>query len=196
MVSAPVSREQLWPLGPGDALLAGGTWLFSEPQPHLRRLVDITGLGWPPVVLDDTGIELAATCTIAEVARRSASLPADWVAAPLLRRCCTALLALFKIWESATIGGNIGAGIPAGAMIVACADCGDYEMPVAEFVTGMSTNVMAFGDVLRSMQLPAAGMRARTAFFASWRPRRWAGPVSWSSDVASPWAMVAGSSFR
>ena len=25
----------------GDAWLAGGTWLFSEPQPHLRRLIDL-----------------------------------------------------------------------------------------------------------------------------------------------------------
>jgi CO/xanthine dehydrogenase FAD-binding subunit len=175
VVSTPTSREELWPLGPGDALLAGGTWLFSEPQPHLRRLVDITGLGWRPIVLDDNGIELAATCTIAEVSRLSASLPADWIAAPLLRRCCTALLASFKIWDSATIGGNICLSFPAGAMIslasaldgrvrVWRADGGDYEVPVAAFVTGMSTNVMAFGDVLRSVRLPAHAMRARTAF--------------------------------
>ncbi len=38
--------------GPADAVLAGGTWLFSEPQPTVTRLVDITGLGWPPVTLD------------------------------------------------------------------------------------------------------------------------------------------------
>jgi hypothetical protein len=44
------------------------------------------------------------------------------------------------------------------------ADGGDYEMPVAAFVTGMSTNVMTFGEVLRSVHLPAAAMRARTAF--------------------------------
>jgi CO/xanthine dehydrogenase FAD-binding subunit len=175
VVDAPTSREELWPLGPGDALLAGGTWLFSEPQPHLRRLVDITGLGWRPVVLDDNGIELAATCTIAEVARLSSTLPADWVAAPLLRRCCTALLASFKIWGSATIGGNICLSFPAGAMIslasaldgrvrVWRSDGSDYELPVAAFVTGTSTNVMAVGDVLRSVHLPAAAMRARTAF--------------------------------
>jgi len=33
----------------GDAWLAGGTWLFSEPQPHLRRLIDLQGLGWQPL---------------------------------------------------------------------------------------------------------------------------------------------------
>jgi len=46
VVSVPTCRGELWPLGAGDAVLAGGTWLFSEPQPHLRRLVDITALGW------------------------------------------------------------------------------------------------------------------------------------------------------
>ena len=54
--STPTRRDQLWPLGPGDAILAGGTWLFSEPQPHIRRLVDITRLGWAPVTVGDDGI--------------------------------------------------------------------------------------------------------------------------------------------
>ncbi|PRC62694.1 FAD-binding molybdopterin dehydrogenase, partial [Mycobacterium sp. ITM-2017-0098] len=50
-MSTPTCRGELWPLGPGDAILAGGTWLFSEPQPHIRRLIDITRLGWPPVTV-------------------------------------------------------------------------------------------------------------------------------------------------
>jgi hypothetical protein len=39
-LSTPRQRDDLWPLGPSDAVLAGGTWLFSEPQPQTRRLVD------------------------------------------------------------------------------------------------------------------------------------------------------------
>ena len=106
-VSVPTSRDELWPLGAEDAVLAGGTWLFSEPQPHLRRLVDITAMGWQPIAVSDNGIELAATCTVAEVSRLSASLPAsrpDWFAAPLMHQCSTALLASFKILGSATVG--------------------------------------------------------------------------------------------
>lgn len=174
-VSVPRHRDELWPLGAGDAVLAGGTWLFSEPQPHIRRLVDITALGWPPILLDDNGIELAATCTVAEVSRLSAGLPADWVAAPLLHQCCAALLASFKILGSATVGGNICLSFPAGSMIslvsaldgrvtVWRADGSEYELPVTEFVTGMSSNVLAGGDVLRSVHLPAAALRGRTAF--------------------------------
>jgi CO/xanthine dehydrogenase FAD-binding subunit len=174
-VSVPRHRDDLWPLGAGDAVLAGGTWLFSEPQPHIRRLVDITALGWSPIVLDDDGIELAATCTVAEVSRLSAGLPADWVAAPLLNQCCKALLASFKILDSATVGGNICLSFPAGSMIslgsaldgrvtVWRADGSEYQLPVTDFVTGMSSNVLARGEVMRSVHLPATALRGRTAF--------------------------------
>jgi CO/xanthine dehydrogenase FAD-binding subunit len=185
VVDAPTHRAALWPLGPHDAVLAGGTWLFSEPQLHLRRLVDLTALGWQPVVLRDggyaeeqAGIELAATCTIERLSRLSAELTAlqpDWTAAPLLEQCCGALLASFKIWHTATVGGNVCLSFPAGAMISLISaldgtvtvwrpDGTDYRLPVAQFVTGDSRNVLARGDVLRSVHLPATALRATTAF--------------------------------
>ena len=178
VVSVPVRREELWPLAQGDALLAGGTWLFSEPQPDLRRLVDITALGWQPVTLSHTGIELAATCTVETVSQLSARLPGirpEWVSAPLLHQCCTAMLASFKVLKMATVGGNVALSFPAGAMtsLVAAldgdvtvwrADGSDYRMPVTDFVTGMSTNVLTDGDVIRAIRLPAASLRATTAF--------------------------------
>ena len=37
------SREDLR-LAPGEAYLAGGTWIMSEPQPATTGLVDLTGL--------------------------------------------------------------------------------------------------------------------------------------------------------
>jgi hypothetical protein len=49
----------------GDAWLAGGTWLFSEPQPQLRRLIDLQSLGWKPLAVTKNGIEIAATCKVA-----------------------------------------------------------------------------------------------------------------------------------
>lgn len=176
--STPTRRDQLWPLGPGDAILAGGTWLFSEPQPHIRRLVDITRLGWAPVTVGDDGIELAATCTVAEVSRLSSTLGHDrpeWTAAPLLHQCCTALLASFKIWSTATVGGNITLALPAGSMIslasaleaeltVWRADGRDARLPAAEFVIGPGSNAMAPGDVLRSVWFPAAALRGTTAY--------------------------------
>jgi CO/xanthine dehydrogenase FAD-binding subunit len=177
-IDVPTHREQVWPLGPADAVLAGGTWLFSEPQVHLRRLVDITRLGWDPITLRDSGIELSATCTVEQISQLSAELPVsrpDWAAAPLLHQCCTALLASFKVWRTATVGGNICLSFPAGAMISLAsaldavltiwrADGTEYQLPITEFVTGAATNVLAAADVLRSVQLPSAALRGATAF--------------------------------
>jgi CO/xanthine dehydrogenase FAD-binding subunit len=177
-VSTPRRRDELWPLGPSDAVVAGGTWLFSEPQPRLRRLVDLNQLDWPAITLRDDGIELAATCTLAQVSELSTRLPStrpQWQAAPLFHQCCTALLASFKIWRTATVGGNICLSFPAGSMIsltsalggevvVWRADGADYRMPITEFVTGSSTNVLATGDVLRSVYLPSSALRGRTAY--------------------------------
>ncbi|MCV7133054.1 FAD binding domain-containing protein [Mycobacterium hodleri] len=177
-VSTPRQRDELWPIGASDAVLAGGTWLFSEPQLRTRRLVDLTQLGWAPVLVDANGIELAATCTVAQVSALSAELPLthpDWLAAPLFHQCCTALLASFKVWAEATVGGNLCLSFPAGSMISLSSalagevlvwrpDGDDYRMPVADFVTGNSANVLSVGDVLRSIHLPASALRGRTAY--------------------------------
>jgi CO/xanthine dehydrogenase FAD-binding subunit len=198
VVDAPTHRAALWPLGPHDAVLAGGTWLFSEPQVHLRRLVDITALGWHPVVLHDggvagepAGIGLAATCTIERLSRLSAELPAlqpDWTAAPLLHQCCGALLASFKIWRTATVGGNVCLSFPAGAMIslisaldgtvtVWRADGTDYRLPVALFVTGDSTNVLTHATCCARSTCPHRHCEPPRRS-ASWPPPLWADPAS------------------
>ncbi|MEH3141569.1 MAG: FAD binding domain-containing protein [Mycobacterium kyogaense] len=174
-VHTPRSRDEVWPLGPTDAILAGGTWLFSEPQQHVTRLVDITTLQWPPITLSDNGIEIAATTTLAELTDLSSTLPHDWTAAPLFAQCCTALVAGFKIWRTATVGGNICLSLPAGSMIsLATAldataliwrpDGDTRTLPVADFVTGVTTNVLDTGEILRSIHIPAAALRGRTAF--------------------------------
>ena len=82
-IRTPRTRADLV-LGPGSAPLAGGTWLFSEPQPHLSELVDLTGLGWPPFEVGD-GLTIAATCTL----RQLADLPAvpGWRSQHLVRQC-------------------------------------------------------------------------------------------------------------
>jgi len=150
----------------GDAWLAGGTWLFSEPQPQLRRLIDLTEFGWAPLrELADGGLEIGATCTIAELSRH---------AHPLFLACCRAFLASFKIWNVATVGGNLCAGLPAGPMISLCAalegtcllldqDGVGRVVPVTEFVTGPGRTVLREGELLRSVTLPARALGRRTA---------------------------------
>jgi len=159
---------------PGDAWLAGGSFLFSRPHPHLRRLLDLNDLGWTPVRDTETGIEIAATCTIAELARYVP--PAERVACRhLIRQCCEAFLASFKIWHVATVGGNLCTALPAGPMISLTAsldgtctliapDGSRRTMHVAEFVTGAGTTALSEGELLRSVTLPACALRGATAF--------------------------------
>src|SRR5260370_1293317 len=99
----------------GDAWLAGGTWLFSEPQPHLRRLIDLHPLGWEPLTVGESGRETAAS---SPSARRVAwAAPPAWTAAPLIGEGWRSFLSPFKIWNTATVGGNICMSLPAGPMI-------------------------------------------------------------------------------
>lgn len=157
----------------GDAFLAGGTWLFSEPQPEVRRLVDLGGLEWEPLVVDDRGLSIAATCTVAALDALEA--PVEWSAAVLFGQCCRAFLASFKIWNMATVGGNICMGLPAGPMIslataldASClirgADGSIRQMGVADFVKGPLSNGLQPGELLRSIDIPMKTLAARTAF--------------------------------
>jgi CO/xanthine dehydrogenase FAD-binding subunit len=158
---------------PGDAWLAGGTWLFSEPQPAVRRLFDLRDFGWTPLVAGGDGLRIAATCTIAELERFAA--PPDWTAAPLIGECCRAFLASFKIWNEATVGGNVCMSLPASPMVSLAAsldatlslralDGSERRVAALDFVTGNHQNVLAPGELLTSILLPAAALRQRFAF--------------------------------
>ncbi|MGH2347881.1 MAG: FAD binding domain-containing protein, partial [bacterium] len=114
-VKRPTSADDVAQWRSGYAWLAGGTWLFSEPQLAVDTLIDLESLHWPALEASEAGLEIAATCRIVELDRFAA--PAAWTAAPLLRQCCRSLLASFKIWNAATVGGNICMSLPAGAMI-------------------------------------------------------------------------------
>src|SRR5215207_6651445 len=170
---SPRDRAELEPRpGPGAAPLGGGTWLFSEPQPHLDALVDLTAMAWPALTsAPDGALSVAATCTLAELA---AAGPA------LFRACCRCLAGSFKIWHTATVGGNICLGLPAGPMTSLCAALdgvalmwgpaspgmaaggagevgrhSERRVPVAELVTGVRRTGLERGEVLRSVRIPA-----------------------------------------
>lgn len=172
-VLRPRRRAEIPRWREGDVYLAGGTWVFSEPQPEARRLVDLTELRWEPIRATEAGLGIAATCTIAQLERTA--LPATWRAAPLVGQCCRALLGSFKIWNVATVGGNLCMALPAGPLIALAAaldgvctiwtpDGGERSLPVAEFVTGPGETVLRPGELLRSVELPDAALRRRTAF--------------------------------
>ena len=169
----PRQRAELPAWQPGDAWLAGGTWLFSEPQTSLTRLIDIVDFGWPALQITEQGLQIAATCKIAELDR--ATFPSHWTATPLFNHCCRSFLASFKIWNAATVGGNLCMALPAGPMIALTAaldgtctiwtPAGDERrVAVTDFVLAPQRNALMPGELLRSIALPLSALRCRTAF--------------------------------
>jgi CO/xanthine dehydrogenase FAD-binding subunit len=172
-VAHPGTRAQLPVWSAGDAWLAGGTWLFSEPQAHLARLIDLADLKWLALTIGEAGLSIAATCTVAQL--DGLACPPEWLAAPLINQCCRAFLASFKIWKTATVGGNLCMSLPAGPMIsltaaldgvctIWKADGGEHQIDVVGFVTGDNRNVLAPGDLLRQIDIPLAALKRRSAF--------------------------------
>jgi CO/xanthine dehydrogenase FAD-binding subunit len=171
-VKRPTSADEIRDWRDGYAWLAGGTWLFSEPQVDTDTLVDLDTLGWVPLTASADGLEIAATCTVAEIYTFAG--PAAWTALPLFKACCNALLASFKIWNAATVGGNICMSLPAGAMVSLTAALEGVctlwprsgaarQVSVVDFVTGAHTNVLQKGELLRSIHLPVSALEKRFA---------------------------------
>ncbi len=172
-VLRPTSREELQPFRPGDAWLAGGTWLFSEPQRDLRRLIDLSGFGWAALEVHEAGLSVGATCPVAVL--EAFEPPAVWRAGGLIAACCHAFWASFKIWNMATVGGNLCLALPAGPLISLAAgldgicfvwspEGGEREIAAADFVLGPRHTALHPGELLRRIDLPASALRRRAAF--------------------------------
>ena len=163
-------REEIGAWKPGTAWLAGGTWLFSEPQPTIETLLDLTSLKWPPLVLNASGLHVAATCTLADL--HAFVPPPEHRALDLIPLCCRALLGSFKIWNAATVGGNICLALPAGPMtalavalegiaLIWTPEGGERRMSVVDFVRDSQKTALAPGEVLRAIEMPARALRRR-----------------------------------
>jgi len=172
VLAQPRTRDGLPPCGAGSAWLAGGTWLFSEPQPGLHALIDLAGMGWPALEPSAAGLRIGATCPIASLEAFAAA--ADWPTAPLFAGCCRALLGSFKIAGVATVGGNVCLSLPAAPMLALTValdgvarmwrpDGTEREVPMAGFTTGPQRTVLAPGELLRCIDLPDAALRRRGA---------------------------------
>src|SRR3982074_1337579 len=173
VIARPCSRDEIKLFAKGDAYLAGGPCFFSEPQPQLRRLIDLTTLRWQSLVANEAGLSIAATCTVAEL--DAFEPPVAWGAATLIGRCCRSFLASFKIWNTATVGGNVCMALPAGPMISLVAalngvcvisglDGGERRPPVLDFVQGPAQNALRSGELLRTIELPREALTRHTAF--------------------------------
>jgi hypothetical protein len=150
-----------WPAAPGCSPSRR-----SRPTP----LIDLESLGWPALTATADGLEIAATCKVVDL--HDFKGPVEWRAVPLFRDCIDAFLMSFKIWNAATVGGNICMSLPAGAMISLTAalegvctlwpiDRQAPRVPVVDFVTGVHTYVLQKGEA--AALDPSAGVGAAKA---------------------------------
>lgn len=167
------TRDELT-FAPGEVPLGGGTWLYSEPQAGVTGLVDLTALGWEPLCVTDSTLSIAATCTLTELSTLEAG--EGWLGHPLIWQCCTSLLGSFKVWNTATVGGNIALALPAAPMIALTSTLdaaavvwhadgvSETRTPIVDFVTGAQSTLLRHGDVIRSIEVPLSALRSRIGF--------------------------------
>ncbi|NJR65016.1 MAG: carbon monoxide dehydrogenase [Leptolyngbyaceae cyanobacterium CRU_2_3] len=160
----PTQLESLPNWQPGWAWVAGGTWMFTEPQRDLTTLVDLQGLGWSELEVSPEGLEIGATCTMSRLLQFD--YPAAWTAIQALQSAVQEL-ASFKIQNMATIAGNLCLALPAGtfAPVMVLLDA-QYEIlqqagnrvwvAASDFQTGARQTILQPGDVLRRIFIPQA----------------------------------------
>lgn len=98
----------------GWAWLAGGTWLFSEPQPQLKVLVDVNTLGWSEIELMPEVLAIGATCPLVKLLHYPWN--PEWKAVEGLKSAIAALTASLKVINLATVGGNLCLALPVGTL--------------------------------------------------------------------------------
>lgn len=171
-VRTPSHRDELT-FSLGERPLGGGTWLFSEEQPGLTGLVDLTSLGWPDIGRGSQALTIAATCTIASLTRTDPE--PTWRAWPLVSQCANALLASFKVWNVATVGGNVGVALPAGAMIALLVtldataviwtpDGGERRVAVEQLILGVRSTSLTDGEIIRAFEVPHEALEAQAGY--------------------------------
>ena len=164
-VKRPASADEISTWREGNAWLAGGTWLFSEPQPALDTLIDLEQLGWPALKALARRPDHRRDLPDRRAGRLRGAAGVDGRCR--CSQCCNSFLASFKIWNAATVGGNVCMSLPAGPMISLTAalegvctlwprDGAPRQVSVVDFVTGNHANVLRPGELLRSIHLPRA----------------------------------------
>ena len=135
--------------------------------------MDLPSLGWPSVVPGAEGLEIGATCRMAEL--EALEPRAEWTAAALFGPCCNALWGSFKIRHVATVGGNLCLALPAAPMaalaVALQGECviwtptgGERRLAAIDFITGPGQTALRTGEILRAVHLPTRALRRRTAF--------------------------------
>ncbi|MEH1939321.1 MAG: FAD binding domain-containing protein [Nostoc sp.] len=153
--------------GKGWAWLAGGTWLFSEPQPDLQVLVDIQRLGWSEIEVKEDYLIIGATCPLIKLLEYP--WLAEWTAVEGLKSAVAALSASLKVINVATVGGNICLALSVGTLApVMIALDATYEIwnikgesrqvAAKDFQFGFKSTILQAEEILRRVLIPLSNL--------------------------------------
>ncbi|MEM7556971.1 MAG: FAD binding domain-containing protein [Cyanobacteria bacterium P01_A01_bin.84] len=138
--------------------LAGGTWLFSEPQPDITGIIDIGGFGWDEIEVVDDYLRIGATCPLVKLLEYN-WFP-EWKGTIGFESAVSALSASFKVVNVATLGGNICLALSVGtfAPLMVALDA-SYEIwslggnpriiNAKNFQLGHRQTILKSGEILR-----------------------------------------------
>jgi probable selenate reductase FAD-binding subunit len=150
--------------GSKAAVLAGGTDLMPQINYYTRKpevIIFIGNLGLDYIKAQDGGLAIGAGTSIAKI-----------IASELVAKHAPCLVTAGRqhssvaIRTSATIGGNIANASPAADMVpplmvmdatvVLKGIKGERSIPIADFFTGPGESVMAPGELIAEIKIPAA----------------------------------------
>ncbi len=157
----------------GYAWLAGGTWLFSQPQPDLKTLVDMQQLGWSEIEIEDEYLVIGATCPLVKLLEYP--WKNEWIAAKVFNSAIASLAASSKVINVATVGGNICLALSVGTLApVMLALNAKYELwncrgklrlvAAKEFQIGHRQTILESGEVLRRVLIPLSALMWKVDF--------------------------------
>jgi CO/xanthine dehydrogenase FAD-binding subunit len=167
----PTKFDRIPDWQPGWFWLAGGTWIFSEPETRAKGLVDLEPLNWSAIEVLSSGLAIGATFKLVDIA--NFPFPPTWTATQALKRAVEEL-ASFKISNVATVGGNLCLALPAStfAPVMVALDA-TYEIlpphtpprfiPASKFQIGAQQTLLQPGEALRKILIPAT--------YLSWQVR-------------------------
>ena len=152
----------------GWTWLSGGTWLFSQPQPDAKVLVDTQNLGWTEIAIQADNLTIGATCPLIKILEYP-WLP-EWTAIAGLKTAVNALTASIKVINIATVGGNICLALSVGTLapVMVALDATyeiwnlqgeSYQIAAQDFQIGHKTTVLQPGEILRRVLIPLANLQ-------------------------------------
>lgn len=168
----PTDLEEVRNWQTGWAWLAGGTWMFTEPQPQVRTLVDMQALGWSELEVTSEGLSIGAGCVMSRLLQFS--YPKHWKAVIALQSAVHEL-ASFKVQNAATVAGNLCLALPASTFAPVMVALGasyeilpiegtPYWVSALDFQTGAKQNILKPGEVLRKIWIPQANLEWRVNY--------------------------------